>query len=249
MTIRVLIVDDEAPARERLRRFLEAVQEVEIIGEAQNGIQAVDIIEADRPDLVFLDIQMPGLDGFGVLEALHQPPPIIFVTAYDEYAIQAFEVNALDYLLKPFGKERLAESLRRVKGKAQVGRPFEEKLSSLLMTLAEREQYLTKLAVWKRSNVHLLDVDEIDWIGIEGNQIFVHVGEEFYPYHRPLAYLEKKLDPRHFFRVHRSAIVNLNRVTEIIPWFKGSHKLRLSTGAEVALSRARTQELKTLLDW
>jgi two-component system LytT family response regulator len=249
MTIRVLIVDDEAPARERLRRFLEAVQEIEIIGEAQNGIQAVDIIETDRPDLVFLDIQMPGLDGFGVLEALHQPPPIIFVTAYDEYAIQAFEVNALDYLLKPFSKERLEESLRRVKGKVQVDRPFEEKLSSLLMTLAEREQYLTKLAVWKRSNVHLLGVDEIDWIGIEGNQIFVHVGEELYPYHRPLAYLEKKLDPRHFFRVHRSAIVNLNRVTEIIPWFKGTHKLRLSTGVEVALSRARTQELKTLLDW
>jgi two-component system LytT family response regulator len=249
MTIRVLIVDDEAPARERLRRFLEAVQEVEIIGEAQNGIQAVEMIKADRPDLVLLDIQMPGLDGFGVLEALSQPPPIIFVTAYDEYAIQAFEVNALDYLLKPFSKERLEESLQRVRRKVQVDRPFEEKLSSLLMTLAEQEQYLTKLAVWKRSNVRLLDVDEIDWIGIEGNQVFVHVGEEFYPYHRPLTYLEKELDPRHFFRAHRSAIVNLDRVTEIIPWFKGSHKLRLSTGAEVALSRARARELKTLLDW
>jgi two-component system LytT family response regulator len=249
MTIRVLIVDDEAPARERLRRFLEAVQEVEIIGEAQNGIQAVEMINADRPDLVLLDIQMPGLDGFGVLEALHQPPPIIFVTAYDEYAIQAFEVNALDYLLKPFSKERLEESLQRIRGKVQVDRPFEEKLNSLLMTLAEQEQYLTKLAVWKRSNVRLLDVGKIDWIGIEGNQVFVHIGEEFYPYHRPLAYLEEKLDPRYFFRVHRSAIVNLDRVTEIIPWFKGSHKLRLSTGAEVALSRARARELKKLLDW
>jgi two-component system LytT family response regulator len=231
MTIRVLIVDDEAPARERLRRFLEAVQEVEIIGEAQNGIQAVEMINADRPDLVLLDIQMPGLDGFGVLESLPQPPPIIFVTAYDEYAIQAFEVNALDYLLKPFSKERLEESLHRVRGKVQVDRPFEEKLNSLLMTLAEQEQYLAKLAVWKRSNVHLLDVDKIDWIGIEGNQVLVHVGEVFYPYHRSLAYLEEKLDPRHFFRVHRSAIVNLDRVTEIIPWFKGSHKLRLSTVA------------------
>ena len=249
MTIRVLIVDDEAPARERLRRFLEAIPDVEIIGEAQNGIQAVEMVKAERPDLVLLDIQMPGLDGFGVLEAIPQPPPIIFVTAYDEYAIQAFEVNALDYLLKPFSKQRLEEALQRVKGKLQVDRPSEEKLRSLLMTLAEQEQYLTKLAVWKRSNVRLLDVNEIDWIGIEGNQVFVHAGGGFYPYHRPLTYLEEKLDPRHFFRAHRSAIVNLNRVTEIIPWFKGSHKLRLSTGEEVALSRARARELKTLLDW
>lgn len=249
MTIRVLIVDDEAPARERLRRFLEAVQEVEIIGEAQNGIQAVEMIKTNRPDLVLLDIQMPGLDGFGVIESLDQPPPIVFVTAYDEYAIQAFEVNALDYLLKPFSKKRLEESLQRARRKVKVDRPFEEKLSSLLMTLVEQEQYLTKLAVWKQSNVCLLDVDEIDWIGIEGNQVLVHVGEAFYPYHRPLSYLEKKLNPRHFFRVHRSAIVNLKRVNEIIPWFKGSHKLRLSTGAEVALSRARARELKTLLDW
>jgi len=249
MTTRVVIVDDEAPARERLRRFLEDVKDVEIIAEASNGLQAVEIIQSYNPDLVFLDIQMPGLDGFGVLDALHNPPPVIFVTAYDEYAIQAFEVNALDYLLKPFSKERLEESLQRVKEKAQGARPFEETLSALLMTLAEQDNYLTKLAVWQRSNVRLIVVDEIDWIGVEENQTMVHVGEALYPYHRPLTYLEKKLDPKHFFRVHRSAIVNLDRVAEIIPWFKGSHKLRLSTGVEVELSRSRARELKRLLDW
>jgi two-component system LytT family response regulator len=249
MTTRVMIVDDEAPARERLRRFLEDIKDVEIIAEAFNGLQAVEIIQSCKPDLVFLDIQMPGLDGFGVLDALREPPPIIFVTAYDEYAIQAFEVNALDYLLKPFSKERLQASLQRAKEKGQGDRRFEEKLNALLMTLAEQEQYLAKLAVWHRSNVRLIDVDQIDWIGIEENQPMVYVGEELYSYHRTLAYLEKKLDPRHFFRVHRSAIVNLDRVAEIIPWFKGSHKVRLSTGAEVELSRVRTRELKKLLDW
>jgi DNA-binding LytR/AlgR family response regulator len=249
MTARVVIVDDEEPARERLRRFLEGVKDVEIIAEASNGLQAVEIIQSCNPDLVFLDIQMPGLDGFGVLDALHNPPPVIFVTAYDEFAIQAFEVNALDYLLKPFSKERLEESLQRLTEKAQGTRRFEERLSALLLTLAEKENYLTKLAVWQRSNVRLIDVDEIDWIGVEENQTMVHAGEGFYPYQRPLTHLEKKLDPKHFFRVHRSAIVNLDRVAEIIPWFKGSHKVRLSTGEEVELSRSRARELKRLLDW
>jgi DNA-binding LytR/AlgR family response regulator len=249
MTIRVLIVDDEVPARERLRRFLEDIQEVEIMGEAQNGLQAVDMIENGSPDLVLLDIQMPGLDGFGVVEALNQAPPIIFVTAYDEYAIRAFEVNALDYLLKPFSKRRLEEAIRRVEKTEVEGRVFMQKLGSLLTTLADQEQYLTRLAVWDRSNIRLLDVGEIDWIGIEGKQSIVHVGEAFFPVRRTLTELERMLDPNRFFRAHRSAIVNLDRVSEIIPWFKGSHKLRLSTGAEVELSRARAKELKALLDW
>jgi two-component system LytT family response regulator len=249
MTIRVLIVDDEVPARERLRRFLEDIQGVEIMGEAQNGIQAVEMIENGSPDLVLLDIQMPGLDGFGVLEALDQPPPIIFVTAYDEYAIRAFEVNALDYLLKPFSKERLEEAIRRVTESEVEDRVFIQKLGSLLTTLADQEHYLTRLAVWHRSNIRLLEVDEIDWIGVEGKQSVVHVGEAFYPVRRTLTELETVLDPKRFFRAHRSAIVNLDRVSEIIPWFKGSHKLRLSTGAEVELSRARARELKEILDW
>jgi two-component system LytT family response regulator len=249
MKIRALIVDDEAPARERLRRFLEDVKEVDIIGEAQDGLQAVEIIEASKPDLVFLDVQMPGLDGFGVIEALERPPSIIFVTAYEEYAIRAFELNALDYLLKPFSKERLEESIRRVTDSERKGDEFVEKLGSLLTTLAGQEHYLTRLAVWDRSNIRLLEVDEMDWIGVEGDQSVVHVGEAFYPVRHTLAELEMRLNPKNFFRAHRSAIVNLDRVSEIIPWFKGSHKLRLSTGAEVELSRARARELKKLLDW
>ena len=249
MTIRTIIVDDEAPARERLRRFLGEFLEVEIVAEAHHGLQAVEVIEVEKPDLVFLDIQMPGLDGFGVIEALQRPPAIIFVTAYDEYAIQAFEVNALDYLLKPFSKERLKTSLDRFDEGGQEDQALTDRFSALLVSLAEQEKYLTRLAVWQQSNVRLLEVDEIDWMGVEAKETVVHVGETSYPVRRTLTDLEKRLDPKRFFRAHRSAIVNLDRVTEIIPWFKGSHKLRLSTGAEVELSRARARELKKLLDW
>jgi len=249
MTIRTIIVDDEAPARERLRRFLGEFLEVEIVAEAHHGLQAVEVIEVEKPDLVFLDIQMPGLDGFGVIEALQRPPAIIFVTAYDEYAIQAFEVNALDYLLKPFSKERLKTSLDRFDEGGQEDQALTDRFSALLVSLAEQEKYLTRLAVWQQSNVRLLEVDEIDWMGVEAKETVVHVGETSYPVRRTLTDLEKRLDPKRFFRAHRSAIVNLDRVTEIIPWFKGSHKLRLSTGVEVELSRARARELKKLLDW
>jgi two-component system LytT family response regulator len=249
MTLRVLIVDDESPARERLRRLLEEVPDVEIIAEAQNGIQAIEMIEEQSPDLVFLDIQMPGLDGFGVVEALNQPPPVIFVTAYDEYAIRAFEVNALDYLLKPFSKERLVQAIGRAREDMRESRLFQGKLGSLLMSFAGQGRYLARLAVWHGGNIHLLEVDDIDWIGIEGSQSIVHVGEEVYPVRRTLAELGARLDPERFFRAHRSAIVNLDRVSEIIPWFKGSHKLRLSSGAEVELSRARARDLRRFLEW
>ncbi len=249
MLMRVLIVDDEPPARERLRRLLAEIESVEIIGEAEGGIQAVEMIEQEKPDLVLLDVQMPGLDGFGVIEALAEPPPIIFVTAYDEYAIRAFEVNALDYLLKPFSRERLAKAIRRAQQALVEEGDFAERLGPLLESLAAQGRYLTRLAVRDRVSIRVLDVDEMDWIGIEGEQVMVHVGDQAYPICRTLAELEARLDPAHFFRAHRSAIVNLNRVKEVIPWFKGSHKLRLTTGAEVELSRARARALRRILGW
>ena len=247
--MRVLIVDDEPPARERLRRLLAEIESVEIIGEAEGGIQAVEMIEQEKPDLVLLDVQMPGLDGFGVIEALAEAPPIIFVTAYDEYAIRAFEVNALDYLLKPFSRERLAKAIRRAQQALVEEGDFAERLGPLLESLAAQGRYLTRLAVRDRVSIRVLDVDEMDWIGIKGEQVMVHVGDQAYPICRTLAELEARLDPAHFFRTHRSAIVNLDRVEEVIPWFKGSHKLRLTTGAEVELSRARARALRRILGW
>jgi two-component system LytT family response regulator len=247
--MRILIADDESPARERLKRLLADVEGVELIGEAKNGIQAVEMIESEPPDLVLLDIQMPGLDGFGVIEALEEPPPIIFVTAYDEYAIRAFEVNALDYLLKPFSRERLEKAIHRAQEALAGEHDLTERLAPLLESLAAQGRYLTRLAVRDRGCIRVLDVDEIDWLGVENEQVLVHVSDESYPIRRTLNELEARLNPACFFRAHRSAIVNLDRVSEIIPWFKGSHKLRLTTGAEVDLSRAQARALRRILGW
>jgi two-component system LytT family response regulator len=247
--MRILIADDESPARERLKRLLADVEGVELIGEAKNGIQAVEMIESEPPDLVLLDIQMPGLDGFGVIEALEEPPPIIFVTAYDEYAIRAFEINALDYLLKPFSRERLEKAIRRAQEALAGEHDLTERLAPLLESLAAQGRYLTRLAVRDRGCIRVLDVDEIDWLGVENEQVLVHVEGDAYPIRRTLSELEARLDPARFFRAHRSAIVNLDRVSEIIPWFKGSHKLRLTTGAEVDLSRAQARALRKILGW
>jgi DNA-binding LytR/AlgR family response regulator len=221
--------------------MLAEIETVEIIGEAESGVQAVEMIEREKPDLVLLDIQMPGLDGFGVVEALADPPPVIFVTAYDEYAIRAFEVNALDYLLKPFSRERLAKAVRRAQESLAEEQDFAARLGPLLESLAVRD--------YEGCRIRVLDVGEVDWIGVEEEQVIVHVGDEAYPISRTLAELEARLDPTTFFRAHRSVIVNLGRVKEVIPWFKGSHKLRLTTGAEVELSRAQARALRKILGW
>jgi two-component system LytT family response regulator len=249
--MRILIVDDEPLARERLKRLLADIEGVEIVGEADDGVRAVELIEQEQPDLVLLDIQMPGLDGFGVIEALEESPPIVFVTAYDEYAIRAFEVNALDYLLKPFSRERLEQAIRRAQETQIEDRGFTSRLAPLLASLAIQGQYLFRLAVRDPSGnrIRVLDADEVDWFGVENEQVFAHLGSEAYPVQRTLTELEARLDPAHFFRAHRSAIVNLNRVSEIIPWFKSSHKLRLTTGAEVELSRAQAWALRKILEW
>lgn len=247
--MRTLIVDDETPARERLKRYLATLEGVEIVGEAKDGVQAVEMIETQSPDLVLLDIQMPGLDGFGVVEALEDPPAIIFVTAYDQYAIRAFEIHALDYLLKPFSQQRLAKAIDHAREALAEGQDLSAQLRAFLEGLAAEGRYLTRLAVRDREYIRLLDADRVDWIGIEDEQVMVHAGDQAYPIRRTLTELEARLDPARFFRAHRSAIVNLDRVQEVIPWFKGSHILRLTTGAEVDLSRAQARVLRKLLGW
>jgi DNA-binding LytR/AlgR family response regulator len=247
--MRTLIVDDEAPARDRLKRSLAALEAVEVIGEATDGVQAVELIEALSPDLVLLDIQMPGLDGFGVVEALDDAPAIIFVTAYDQYAIRAFEIHALDYLLKPFSRERLAQAIQRAQEALAGGRDFQAQLAPLLESLVAGGEYLTRVAVRDRESIRVLDADEIDWIGIEDEQVKVHTGDQAYSIRHTLTSLEARLDPTRFFRAHRSAIVNLDRVQEIIPWFKGSYVVRLLSGDEVELSRAQARALRKILNW
>jgi DNA-binding LytR/AlgR family response regulator len=251
--VRTLIVDDERLARERLERLLAQVEGVELIGEAESGAHALELIGELRPDLVLLDIQMPTLDGFQVIEALDEPPLIIFVTAYDEYAIRAFDVHALDYLLKPFSQERLERSIRRAREELAEDRDFALRLAPLLESLADQGHYAARLAVHDRTGgrdrIRVVDVSEVDWIETEGDELCVHVGDEVYTVRRALSDLETRLDPACFFRAHRAALVNLDRIQEIIPWFKGSHRLRLTTGAEVDLSRRRARVLRQLLRW
>ena len=249
MAVRILIVDDEAPARERLKRYLANLEGVKVIGEAEDGLQAVEMIEARAPDLVLLDIQMPGLDGFGVVEALEDPPAIIFVTAYDQYALRAFEIHALDYLLKPFSQKRLSKALDHAREALAEGYDLGAQLRPLLEGLTAEGRYLTRLAVRDRERIRVLDADSVDWIGVDDEQVVIHVGEQQYPIRRTLTELEARLDPERFFRAHRSAIVNLDRVQEVIPWFKGSHILRLTTGTEVDLSRAQARRLRKVLGW
>jgi DNA-binding LytR/AlgR family response regulator len=247
--LRTLIVDDEAPARERLRRLLCNNSLVELIGEAEDGIKAVELIEQEKPDLVLLDIQMPGLDGFGVIRTLQKPPLIIFVTAYDEYAIRAFEVNALDYLLKPFTRVRLERAVEKAYQERSKHADFPAKLDALFETLREQQRYLDRIGVKKGSRIFVISVSEIDWFGAHGGLIFIHTKEEKYVTNYTLEELEGRLNPDMFFRAHRSAIVNLTKIKEIIPWFAGSHKIRLTTGAEVDLSRSQAKELKKIIEW
>jgi two-component system LytT family response regulator len=247
MTLRTLIVDDEAPARERLRNLLAENELVELIGEAKDGAEAVERIEGLSPDLVLLDIQMPVLDGFEVIETLDTPPAIIFVTAYDEYAIRAFEVNALDYLLKPFSQERLQRAIARAHEELAEGGKFASRIGPLLESLREEKRHLNRVAVRKAGRFLVVDVRDIDWMEAREGGVLLHVGAEEHAVSRTLTELERRLDPSLFFRTHRSIIVNLDRVKELVPWFAGSHRLRLTTGAEVDLSRSRAKELREIL--
>jgi DNA-binding LytR/AlgR family response regulator len=247
MKLKTLIVDDEAPARERLRTLLAGNDLVELIGEAKNGAEAVERIEVSSPDLVLLDIQMPVLDGFEVLETLEEPPATIFVTAYDEYAIRAFEVNALDYLLKPFSQERLDKAIARAHQELAAGHEFAQRIEPLLQSFGKQKRYLRRLAVRGGDRFLIIDAEDIDWIEAKEGGVLLHVGREEHPVNRTLVQLESRLDPALFFRAHRSVMVNLDRVKEIVPWFAGSHKLRLRTGAELDLSRSRAKDLRELL--
>jgi DNA-binding LytR/AlgR family response regulator len=249
MKLRTVIVDDEAPARERLLRFLAQNDLVEIVGEADDGLKAVELIEQENPDLVLLDIQMPGLDGFAVIQSLETLPLIIFVTAYDEYAIRAFEVNALDYLLKPFTRDRLDKAIEKAQIELSRRTEFPARINSLFKTLKEQQRYTERIAVRKEGRIFVIDVASIDWIGAEKGPIYIHTKTDKYQSKYTLDELEDRLNPDMFFRTHRSAIVNLTRMKEIVPWFAGTFLVRLNDGTEIELSRNKAKQLKEILQW
>jgi len=249
MMLKILIVDDEAPARERLKSLLSQNQSVEFVGEAEDGIRAVELIEENRPDLVILDIQMPRLDGFGVIKMLENPPLVIFITAYDEYAIQAFEVNAIDYLLKPFTQVRLERAIEKAAQELSRKTGYNTRLEGLFKTLSDQKRYLERIAVRSQGKILVIEAGKIDILASEKGQVSVISGDKQYLTNYTLNELQERLNPETFFRAHRSAIVNLTEVREIIPWFAGSYKIKLISGAEVDLSRIQATELRKIIKW
>jgi two-component system, LytTR family, response regulator len=249
--IRALIVDDEALAREKIIALLAHDTEVEIIGECADGLTAVSVVESQKPDLLFLDVQMPELDGFGVVETIDagQMPVVIFVTAYDQYCLRAFEVHALDYLLKPFDRERFEKALARAKHQIERERAgaINEHLFTLLADLKARPKQLQRLVIKSGGRVFFLRADEIDWIEAAANYVQLHVGKESHLLRETINSLAGKLDPEKFLRIHRSTIINLERVKELQPWFHGDYIVILQDGTQLTSSRSYRTQMHKLL--
>jgi two-component system LytT family response regulator len=248
--IRTLVVDDEPLARERLTTLLKDQPRFEVIGEAPDGLRAAAAIKNDSPDLVFLDVQMPGIDGFGVLDAVggQKLPLVVFVTAYDKYALQAFDVHAVDYLLKPFDRERFEKALQRVEAQVdqqQTG-DLEQRLRSLVQDLRGADR-LDRLIVKSGGRVYFLKVDEIDWIEAAGNYVRLHLGGEAHLLRETMNSIEARLDGRRFLRIHRSRIVNMERIQELQPWFNGEYLVMLRNGVKLTLSRNYREKLQDRL--
>jgi two-component system LytT family response regulator len=244
--IRALIVDDEPLARERIRHLLRGVSDVQVVGECRDGPAAVEAVRTAGPDLMFLDVQMPEMDGFEVLRLLEpgEIPAVVFVTAYDRYAIEAFEVRALDYLLKPFDRDRFLKTLQRVREHLRTrGGAGAGELHALLRDLPARPGRSERLVVRSGGRIVFLPVAEIDWIEAADNYVRLHAGKQVHVMRETLQRLESTLDPERFVRIHRSTMVNLERVRELQPWFHGEYVLILTDGTRLTTGRAHRARL------
>lgn len=249
--IRALIVDDEPLARKGVRRHLASEVDIQVIGECSNGLEAAAIIRKEKPDLVFLDVQMPELDGFGVIAEIGmlEMPAVIFVTAYDAHAIRAFEVQALDYVLKPFeaSRFRIAVSRARAEIQRKLNGEINSRLINLLEELRSPKEYSERLAIKSNGRVNFVNVAEIDWIEAANNYVRVHSGRESYLIRETMSSLEAKLDPRRFARVHRSVIVNMGRVKQLKTMFKGEYEIVMQDGKHLPFGRAYRSRARQLL--
>ncbi|MCM2268847.1 MAG: LytTR family DNA-binding domain-containing protein [Thermoanaerobaculia bacterium] len=251
--LKVLIVDDEPLARQRLRRLLTPEGDLEIVGECSSAQEALAVLEADRPDLLLLDVQMPEQDGFALLRALPDDgrPAVIFVTAFDEHAVAAFEVNAVDYLLKPVDPERLTEAIARVRrerGAAGGAGELDLRLRSLLETLAPRGRFMDRILVRRPGRISFVNVEEIHWISAEGNYVRLHLAKERHLVRLKIGTLEERLDPSRFLRIHRSVIVNLDRVRELHRLPGGDYTVLLDGGATLTMSRSYKSRFESALE-
>jgi two-component system, LytTR family, response regulator len=249
--IRTLLVDDEPLARERLATLLQAETDIELLGQCRDGEEAVTAIYDHAPDLVFMDVQMPQMSGFEVIEAVgtEKMPLVIFVTAYDQHALRAFQVRALDYLLKPFDRTRFTEALNRARKQMErnesgdIGR----RLLALVKDLRRDQPRAERLVVKSGGRLFFLRADEIDWIEAAGNYVRLHVGPTSHLLRETMNAIEGRLDPEKFFRIHRSRIVNMERIKELQPWLNGEYAVVLQTGTRLTLSRGCREKLQDRL--
>jgi two-component system, LytTR family, response regulator len=248
--IRTLVVDDEPMARERVRHLLAQQSDVEVVGECADGDEAVAAIERLSPELVFLDVQMSGLDGFGVIRAVspHRMPMVVFTTAYDEYALRAFEVHALDYLLKPFDAQRFQRALERARERLERQRTGDLGRRLLAMVQDARPEAATAERILIRSGgrIYFVRVDDIDWVDAAGNYVRLHVKGETHLFRETMNAMEQRLDPGRFARIHRSHMVNINRIKELQP-HGGEHIVILQNGVQLTLSRGYRDRLQERL--
>ena len=258
MAINTLIIDDEKPAREELAYLLKAFPEVNIVAQGKNGIDAVNLVKEHTPDLVFLDVQMPGLDGFGVIKKLMEKkikvPQIIFATAFEEYAVQAFEVNAVDYVLKPFDKGRLAKAIQRAKKMVEANSSPVERLETLIGQLGTpkvpQAAQPVKLLLKSQQRMFLVSADEMVYASIQDGTITIFTKDsEGVSNYRTIEELQASLDSDRFWRAHRSYLINIDHIKEVVPWFKSSYMLKMDDkrASEVPVSRAQTRRLRELI--
>lgn len=256
MPLSAVVVDDEQLARDELAYLLKNADDVNVVAQGKNGLEAVHLIREHNPDLVFLDVHMPGLDGFGVIKKLLDKkiplPNIVFATAFDQYAVKAFEVNAIDYLLKPFDKKRVALAIQKARAKQEAGSIPTEKMDALLRALESQKQPVVKILLKAMGRMFLVDQKDICYAWIEEGVITVvtggQAGIEGQSNCRTLEELLASLDSSLFWRAHRSYLVNINRIREVVPWFKSSYQLRMDDKkqTEVPVSRAQTKRLREL---
>ena len=249
--IKVLVVDDEPLARERLTTLLSQESDVELVGPARDGEEAITAIHDDAPDLVFLDVQMPQMNGFDVIDAVgsDKMPLVIFVTAYDQHALKAFQVRALDYLLKPFDRERFTDALQRARKQLERDETGDlgRRLLALVKDLRRDQPRSDRLVVKSGGRLFFLRTDEIDWVEAAGNYVRLHVGPASHLLRETMNAIEGRLDPEKFFRIHRSRIVNMERIQELQPWLNGEYAVLLRTGTRLTLSRGYREKLQDRL--
>jgi two-component system, LytTR family, response regulator len=247
--IRAVIADDETLARKFIRRMLKDEPDVEIAGECANGKEAVSMIRSEKPDLIFLDVQMPEKDGFAVLQSIPELPEIIFTTAYERYAIRAFELHALDYLLKPFDQARFRDAMRHAKERLRSKRDkdVERQINALLQSVEKESRYLDRLVIKSGGRISFLSIDEINWIEADDKYVLLHTGRINPMVRQTLNAMEAQLDPKKFKRIHRSAIVNVARIKELQPMFNGEHSVLLEDGTKLTLTRSYKDKLFDLL--